>query len=258
MFDLVKWGILIKVLPWTGLFCIGKLAMHWLKWEPWTFDAPIGALLSAAIFVIAMILSNTLSDYRICEGIPSQIANSLETISDLDRIIATGHPDYDPQPLQQALVNIGRSLLDWLTDDKEFAIVDRSIDRLNPLLAKILVVDGGSGFVTYIHAEQAKIRSLTRQMRSNRETDFIGAAYTLLWLFVGGSILALLSIGSERFSENLAFSMLMFTLFVYLLFLIKDLDNPFQYDGKSSVDVSLAPLEDVCVKLSLSLSSTTD
>jgi hypothetical protein len=258
VFDLVKWGILIKVLPWTGLFCIGKLAMHWLKWEPWAFDALTGVLFSAAIFVIAMILSNTLSDYRMCEGLPSQIANSLETISDLDRIIATGHPDYDPQPLQQALKNISRSILDWLTADKEFAIVDRSIDRLNPLLAKILVVDGGSGFVTYIHTEQAKIRALTRQMRSNRDTDFLGAAYVLLWLFLGGSIVALLSIGSARFSENLIVSMLMFTLFVYLLFLIEDLDNPFQYDGKSSVDVSLAPLEDVCVKLSLSFSSAAD
>jgi hypothetical protein len=80
MLDRVKWGILLKVLPWTGLFCIAKLGMHWVSWEPWIFDALTGALFSAAIFVIALILSGTLGDYRACEVMPSQIANSLETI----------------------------------------------------------------------------------------------------------------------------------------------------------------------------------
>jgi hypothetical protein len=165
--------------------------------------------------------------------------------------MAISYPAYDPQPLQPALANIGRSILDWLTADKEFAIVEAAIDRLNLLLAKILVVEDGCGLMTYIHAEQAKIRAVSRQMQGNRDTDFLGAAYVLLRLFLGGSIVALLLIHAEQFSETLTVSTLMFTLFVYLLFLIEDLDNPFAYDGKSSVDVSLSPLEDVCRKLSV-------
>jgi hypothetical protein len=249
VFNLVKWGILIKVLPWTGLFCIVKLGMHWLDWDPWAFDALTGALFSASTFVIALILSGTLSDYRACEGMPLQIANGLETINDTNQTIAAKYPDYQPQYLQHALVNVSRSILDWLKDSKEFTVVDDSIDRLNPLVANILELDGCSGFVNYIQSEQAKIRSLARQMRGNRDTEFLGAAYVLLWLFLCGSIVALLLIDAERFSENLTVSTFMFTLFVYLLFLIEDLDNPFQYDGKSSVDVSLSPLENVCSKL---------
>ena len=166
------------------------------------------------------------------KGCRRKLPTPLESIYDLDRVIATKYPDYAPEPLQQALAQIGRSILDWLKAGKEFTIVDEAIDRLNPLLAEILVIDGGGGFVTYIHAEQAKIRSLTRQMRGNRDTDFLGAAYVLLWLFLGGSIVALFLIHAEQFSENLTVSTLMFTLFVYLLFLIEDLDNPFEYDGQ--------------------------
>lgn len=249
MFNLVKWGILTKVLPWTGLFCVVKLGLHWLDWEPWAFDALTGALFSAATFVIALILSGTLSDYRACEWMPAQIANSLETINDTNQVIAARYPDYHPQILQQALVDVSRSILDWLKAGKEFTVVDDSIDRLNPLLAKILVLDGCAGFVNYMQAEQAKIRAISRQMRGNRDTDFLGAAYVLLWLFLGGSIFALLLIDAERFSENLTVSTFMFTLFVYLMFLIEDLDNPFQYDGKSSVDVGLSALEHVEMKL---------
>jgi hypothetical protein len=249
VFDLVKWGILAKVLPWTGLFCIVKIAMHWLGWEPWAFDALTGALFSAATFVIALILSGTLSDYRACEWMPLQIANAIETINDTNQVIAIRYPEYQPETLKQALADISRSILDWLKDGKEFTTVDDSIDRLNPLLARILGLDGCAGFVNYMQAEQGKIRAISRQMRGNRDTDFLGAAYVLLWLFLCGSIFALLLIDAERFSENLTVSTFMFTLFVYLLFLIEDLDNPFEYNGKSSVDVSLSALESVEIKL---------
>ena len=73
--------------------------------------------------------------------------------------------------------------------------------------------------------------------------------YILLWLFLSGSIFALLLIDSQKFSENLIISTFMFTLFIYLLFLIEDLDNPFQYDGRSSVDVNTVLLVDVYTKL---------
>ncbi len=245
----MKWAILLRVLPRTGLFCLAKWGMHWLGCELWVFDSLTGALFSVAIFVLASILSGTLSDYRACECMPVQIANALETIADTNQTFAIAHPDYQPQPLNIALANIATSLLDWLTDGKEFTHVDAAIDRLNPLLAPLLALNGGSDAVNYVRAEQAKIRSISRQMRGNRDTDFLGAAYVLLWLFLGGSILALLLIDAQSFSENLIISAFIFTLFIYLLFLIEDLDNPFQYDGRSSVDVDLSPLAEVDRKL---------
>jgi hypothetical protein len=172
-----KWGILLRVLPLTGLFCVVKGGIHQLGWEPWVFDSLTGALFSAAIFVIALILSGTLSDYRACESMPAQIANALETISDTNQMLAVAHPDYQPQPLNTALANIPTSLLDWLREGKDFTGVDAAIDRLNPLLAPLLSFNGGSGAVNYIQSEQAKIRSISRQMRGNRNTDFLGAAY---------------------------------------------------------------------------------
>jgi hypothetical protein len=106
----IKWGILLRVLPWTGLFCIAKWGMHWLGCEPWVFDSLTGALFSAAIFVIALILSGTLSDYRACECMPAQIANALESISDTNQMLAAAHPNYQPQPLNNALADIPTSL----------------------------------------------------------------------------------------------------------------------------------------------------
>ncbi|MFM7266610.1 MAG: hypothetical protein ACKOZW_13665, partial [Cyanobium sp.] len=63
-------------------------------------------------------------------------------------------------------------------------------------------------------------------------------------IFLFASVVALLLIKAELFSENLIISCFIFTSFTYLLLLIRDLDNPFQYDGSSCVDADLTPLRD--------------
>ncbi|MFM7545955.1 MAG: hypothetical protein ACKO3I_05490, partial [Synechococcales cyanobacterium] len=79
--------------------------------------------------------------------------------------------------------------------------------------------------------------------------DFLGSAYILLFVFLIGSVIALLLIGADSFSENLTVSGFLFTSFVYLVILIRDLDNPFQYNGRSSIDVDLTALVNVMTKL---------
>jgi hypothetical protein len=252
---MAKWGILIKVLPWTGLFCIVKLGMHYWGWERWAFDSLTGALFSAAIFTIALMLTGTLTDYRASEGMPSQIVNSLESIHALDRILLSSYPDCYAQSLQQVLSDVGTKILDWLQSDGEFDEINLTLDRLNPFLIEMITLPDGALFVNRIQSEQANIRSISRQMRGNRDTDFLVPAYILMWLFLGGSILALLLIKVEDFSESLVISAFMCTAFLYLLLLIYDLDNPFEYDGKSSVDVDLSGLVDLRDRLKI---DTTD
>jgi hypothetical protein len=245
MYPLSKWRILLNVLPLAGLFCVAKAGMHVIGIEPWAFDSLTGSLLGSATFVIALILSGTLSDYGASETMPMQITDAIATIQDTNEMLALRSEEYDPAPLQQALNRIVEAILDWLIYNKPFTGIENAIAQLNSRLVPIMNMESGVGLVSHIQGEQAKVRSLTQQMKNHRETNFIEPAYVLLWLFLGGSTVTLLLIGAERFSENLVVSTLLFTSFFYLLLLIRDLDNPFDYDGKSSVDVDLSVLKNM-------------
>ncbi len=216
-----------------------------MGWERWAFDSLTGALFSATIFTIALMLSGTLADYRSSDGMPAQIVSSLESIQDIDRILRSSYPDSYSQSLLQILSDVGTKILDWLQSDGEFDEINLTLDRIDPNLSKILSLPDGALFVNRIQIEQANIRSISRQMRGNRDTDFLLPAYVLMWLFLVGSILALLLIKVEDFSESLTISAFICTAFLYLLLLICDLDNPFEYNGKSSVDVDLSALVDL-------------
>jgi hypothetical protein len=246
----VKWRILLRVLPLTTLFCIAKVGMHYLGFEPWAFDSLTASLFGAATFVIALILSGTLSDYGACAKMPMQISNSIASIQDSSELLAASHPEFDTQPIQKSLDQIISAILGWLKDDKVYDEIETTISQLTPLLVPMLAIENGVAFTSRIQGEQAMLRSLTQQMKGSRDTDFLEPAYVLLWIFLSGSIVALLLIGAERFSENLTVSAFLFTSFFYLLFLIRDLDNPFEYHGKSSVDVDLSVLEAMGDRLS--------
>jgi hypothetical protein len=253
LFSLAKWRLFLTVLPLAFLFGLAKVGLHRLGWEPWAFDSLTGSLFGAATFVIAFVLSGTLGDFNSSSEMPGQISNSIETIQDGNLLIAKINPEYDPKPLTDGLINVAQTLLDWLQKQQPVADVEAALDQLNILFADLLQY-GNAPTVNRAQTELARIRILINKIGSNRDSDFLGPAYALLEVFLIGAIVALLLIGADLFSENLVVSCLLFTSFTYLLLLIRDLDNPFQYDGKSSVDVDLSQLAKAQERLEKSIS----
>jgi len=219
--------------------------MHYLGWEPWAFDSLTGALFGAATFVVAFVLSGTLGDYNASEDMTVQLVNAVETIQDTNLLSATINPDYDPQPLTAGLAQILQVTVEWLSQGKPLERVEAALAQLNLQLVELQRVAGFPA-VNRVQGELAKMRIMITRMHLNRSTDFLGPAYALLEIFLIGAVIALLLIGADRFSENIVVSCFLFTSFSYLLLLIRDLDNPFQYDGKSCVDVDLSLLEATC------------
>jgi hypothetical protein len=238
----LNWKILLKVLPWSALFCLLKVLIHYLQFEPWSFDSLTGSLLGATTFALTIVLGGTLSDYRGSEGMPLQIINALETIHDNAIVVGKIRP-YDAKTLDQPLANVAIAITDWLESDKSFEqSVETSLSQLNQSLVPLGQVEQGLLVIHRMQTEIARIRLVVNQMRSLRDSDFVPAAYTLLLLFTITSSITLLLIRSISFSEGATTSTFLFTLLIYLFVFIRDLDNPFEYQDKSGVDIDLSCL----------------
>jgi hypothetical protein len=239
---LAKWGLFLRVVPLTALFALAKFAVHHLGWEPWAFDSLTGSLFGSATFVIAFVLSGTLGIYNASEDMMVQLVNAIETLEDINLVSAAGHPQYDANPLRLQLAALLKTIDDWLRNVANIETLERELTSLNSTFAALGRLCDISSMNRCL-GELARIRILVTRMQINRGTTFLGPAYAMLEVFLAGAVVALLLIGAERFSEGLVVSCFLFTSFTYLLLLIRDLDNPFQYDGSSSVDVDLSLLE---------------
>ena len=109
-----------------------------------------------------------------------------------------------------------------------------------------------------LQGEQAKIRLIIARMQTTRDTEFLASAYSLLLILLIAASVAMLTTSSDEFTTNLVVSGFLFTSFMYLLFLIYDLDNPFEYDGKSSADVDLSSIERSYHRLNMGQSEIND
>ena len=250
----IKWRILIVTLPFTALFGGAKWAIHRLGWEVWSFSSLTQALFAAATLVIAFILSGTLSDYRDSEQIPESLCSAIEAINDGNLLASGGHPDYNPQPLTQALQHILQTIQDWLAQEKDANGVFEAIAALTPHFVTLEKFHSAP-LMSRVLSEQAKLRSLIIQIQSIRDTNFVAPAYAIAELFIVATTVSLLLVESPNFAESLPLASLLFTAFVYLLIFIRDLDNPFQYNSKSSADVGLSALQATLTRLEKSLTS---
>jgi hypothetical protein len=237
-----KWKLFLKVLPLTALFALAKFAVHAFSLEPWEFDSLTGSLFGASTFVLAFVLSGTLASYNASEDMVVQFINAVEAIDDVGRYAAALRPGLDAARLGNGLADLLDQLADWLANTLSFDQIQARLDELHASLVD-LRQNSGDSVVDRALPELARMRILIERMAVNRDSEFLGPAYAILQIFLIGAVLALLLIGSDRFSETMVVSCFLFTSFTYLLLLIRDLDNPFQYDGSSSVDVDLSQFQ---------------
>ncbi|MFM7550063.1 MAG: hypothetical protein ACKO8I_14600 [Cyanobacteriota bacterium] len=238
---MAKWRLFLTVLPFTLLFALAKVAMHRLGWELWAFDSLTGALFGAATFVIAFVLNGTLSEYHASEDMVLQAVNAVESMADLNSLSAASQPAYDGAPLRRQLAELLGATEGWLRNTLSLEQLEQHLDGLNLAFATLQASGEGSA-ANDCQAELARLRLLISRMHVNRSTSFLGPAYAMLEIFLVAAVVALLLIKADLFDEVLVVSCFLFTSFTYLLLLIRDLDNPFQYDGSSCVDADLAPL----------------
>ena len=145
---------------------------------------------------------------------------------------------------------ISQDILSWFYKKHRTAEL---LDHLNELTPQFALMEQWTQatLVARLKQEQSNLRRTLIRIHTIRETSFVSTGYLLAdmvtFLLCAGLILARI----EPFYESLFFVSVISYLMIYLLMLIRDLDNPFgYYERYSGEDVSLKPLVDTASRLS--------
>jgi hypothetical protein len=84
-----------------------------------------------------------------------------------------------------------------------------------------------------------------------QETGFVQSAYAVVEALGFFLVIGLVILKLEPFYESVFFSLVVSFLVLYMLLLIKDLDDPFEYHeyGELGNEVSLKPIHDLIARL---------
>lgn len=246
-----KWSIAFKILPALIFVVILKLLSHKYGFEVITLNALFTSIVAGTIFLLGFLISGVLSDYKESEKIPGELAAVLESIYDESYTILKGKNSVTAKKFIDYQKSLGNSLNDWFIKKEKTQSILKKISAMNDYFVEFEKEGVQAGFIIKMKNEQNNLRKIILRIHTIRDTDFIASAYAIVEALGFAIALGMILIKIEPFYESLFFTILVTFLISYMFFLIKDLDNPFDYSahGESGTEVSLKPFHDFENKL---------
>ncbi|MCW2512106.1 MAG: hypothetical protein JWR11_1148 [Mycobacterium sp.] len=243
------------------------IAMVLLKWaydesalKHLDFSPLLTGVIAAEVFIVGFLLAGTAADFKEAERLPGEVAASLETIADECLIV---HSELELPEARQCLLQVatvGEAVRTWLLHDDGLDDVLAELRRLNPFFAAF-TPKIQAGFTSRLKSEQATARKLIIRMDTIRRTSYVAAGYLIVEVTALMIVILLLVINIGPLAPTLLVVGVITYLLAYMLMLIRDIDNPFEYRGgyPGAADVDLVVLEACVVRLrSLAASIASD
>jgi len=243
---LQKWSIAFKITPIILLVVILKFLSHRLGYEVITLNALFTSLVAGTIFLIGFLISGILSDYKESEKIPSEFSASLESMYDESYTIYKSKNSKTGKEFIKYQKQFISSINDWFyKKEKTQSILDK-LAKMNVYFVGFDKEGIQSGYIMKMKNEQNNLRKIILRIHTIRDTNFIASAYAIVEALAFAIGIGMILIKIDPFYESLFFTVLVMFLVTYMIFLIKDLDNPFDYssNGETGTEVSLKPIHD--------------
>lgn len=246
-----KWSIALKITPLVLLIALLKFLAHTYGYEVMELNALFTSIVAGTIFLIGFLISGVLSDYKESEKLPSELSASMKSLFDdtytvykvKDSAVALEFIEY-----QKAFM---ATIKDWFYKRERTKAVLKKISDMNHFFIEMDKQGVQANYIIKMKNEQNSIRKMVLRMDTIRDTDFVSSAYTIVEVMGLLIVVGLIIIEIEPFYAALFLTLLITFLVSYMFLLIKDLDNPFDYNtnGESGTEISLKPINDLEIEL---------
>ena len=241
-----KWTVALQILPLLGGIIILKLILHYAGWEILSLNPLFTSIVAATIFLLGFLITGVLADYKESEKIPGDIASSLAAISDEAICIQRSKKCSQAKDLLEHISGLSGDIIGWFHKKERTKLLLQKIAGMNEHFVELEHFTQAT-FLGRLKQEQSNLRRAVIRAHAIRETRFFLPAYAIAEALAFFLIIGMLILKLEPYWESIFFVMLVSFVVLYMIFLIKDLDNPFDYAGdhEESNEVSLKPLYDV-------------
>ncbi len=221
-----------------------KFIIDYFSWSLITINPLLTAFLGGVFFTIGILFAGAVSDYKEAEKIPGELAVALKTLNKDIRVIPFDKKqEHFVVAFRQEVKNLLYTITDNLRSNSwKLKTIDMQIEKVNIILGQISRVGVQPNFIIKLRNELTLIDRLCHRIDTIEETSFIPAAYTIAELAIGIILLLLLFVQVDVSYGGLVIVDAVSMVLLSLLFLIKDMDNPFEYGKDSFADVELGIL----------------
>ncbi len=249
IFTKSKYHLLFSVLPIVIIFVGLKLGIHLLGWEdiPKENSTFFPSILTGIIFLLGFLLAGVVTDYKESEKIPNELAASLYTLwHEVEYVKHVSNSKY-----AESLKSKIKNFIPTLKRDY-FVLRNDNLEKLLDSFSSDIIEMGKEGvppnYIVRMKSEITTLKKTINRVSIIKSTDFVPSVFvsikTIAILFL--TVYCLLNV--EPWWVGLILVSIFTFIIFSILFLIKDMDDPFEYDGSDDVksdEVSLEILDNL-------------
>jgi hypothetical protein len=246
-----RWRLVARVAPVVAIVAVLKVTFHELGWDEVELNPLYTGLVAANVFLLGFLLAGTLTDYKESEKLPGDLASSIESVADECQILHRDKAADSALDGMRRTRDLATTVAAWLRGRRKTSEVLDEVADLNAVFLEFEPLTQPN-FIVRLKQEQNTIRRIVLRIQIIRDTSFVGAGYAIAELATILLIVGLLLVDIGSFFDAMFLLCIITFLLVYMIFLIRDLDNPFDYEGgrKGAAEVSIRPIEEVERRLS--------
>jgi hypothetical protein len=206
----------------------------------------------AAVFIIGFLLSGVLSDYKEADRIPGELRTALESIHEDCRMFARNHTAFSLEAAKRNVLAVASSFQEALKDRQKCDLrpVLTHVDALSENFAEMEIAGAPANYIVRLKTDQSTLRRLIFRVSHIQRIQFVPSVHVLVQSLVFAIVSLLLFLKTEGSPESaLIFGALSY-MFIYSLYLVNTLEQPFRKGRQSLDDVSLFLLREFEEKMS--------
>jgi predicted membrane chloride channel (bestrophin family) len=240
---------LLRVGVVVAFVVAAKVLVHAVNWEPISLNALFTGIIAANVFLMGFLLSGVLSDYKESERLPGELSACLENMAQEVIGIGITKPEANVGPCLSRISQLAADTHGYFYKKVEMSDLLEGVNDLTVQFESLQPFTQGT-FMARLKQEQSNLRRTLIRINIIRETNFVSTGYLLADMITAILCVGLILTSVDPFTEGLFFAGVISYLMIFLLLLIRDLDNPFgYYESGSSADVTLQPLDDTVARL---------
>jgi hypothetical protein len=225
-----------------------RVAVEELDWAFITPGPLLTAVVSGGIFVVALVVAGTLSDYKESERVPAEMVAALSSIHTDAAAFKKEKPEFDLVGLERRLAAVVRTFRSDLEHPGARTCLD-AVNKISESYAEMDRIEVIATYISRLRGEQAAIRKSVLRVYHIQYTEFVPSAYTLIWTILLLAVVLLTFTISEGSTEAYVLLGAIYFFLLYLARLLKILDTPFQPRRHTTDDVDLFLLDEFAASI---------
>ncbi len=238
------YGFFLRVGGIILAFIALKLAADRLGLDFVTINSLATTFISGVFFTIGLILAGALSDYKEAEKIPGELATVLKAMHHDALILAEQSAGLDngrdlARHTEELLLSINHNFRGNHWHKKA---LDPHVEAVNADLSHLLQHSAPAVLIGKIRDNVTAVERLSHRVDVITETSFIPIAYRVAEVAVGAVLFVFTFSRNEWGWGGLVVMSAIAFVMLSIVTLIKDMDNPFEYNKSTFADVDLSLL----------------